>query len=189
MIRRVLVATDLSAAADRAMERAQHLAIELGAELLCVSAIEPVEGRQSFDLAERQELIRRHFQATALGSHCKPQVGVSVGPAEEAILHFLDLWQPDLTVVGDRYDGTGGGRTLDAIIRMTGVPLLVVRNRALGPYGRVQGTPSHTGNAVVEALVRPSAPPGRNVQLLVIERKQWHERGRAGIADTLVVPT
>lgn len=125
MIERILVATDLSAAADRAMERAQLLAIQSDAEIACVMALEPVAGRPRFDLAGREEEVRRHFHATMLGLQLKPLIAVAPGPADRVMMEFAELWRPDLIVVGE-----GGERIALAV----SCPVLIVRNRALRPY-------------------------------------------------------
>lgn len=56
MIRRVILATDLSASSDRAMER--------------------------------EDLVRKHFRAMALGSHCDSQVAAAGGDAGAVLAGF-----------------------------------------------------------------------------------------------------
>ncbi len=144
--RRLLLATDLSARCDRALDRAALLAREWGAELLALNVLEPVAPDQalawlagadeaSLDIAARRQLARdlagidvRVTVRTARG-----------GDAAAAIRAAAD--DCGLVVTGVARDETLGrfllGSTVAKLARSLPQPLLVVRQRPRGPYRRI----------------------------------------------------
>lgn len=146
--KRILLATDLSARGDRALDRAVQLAGRWNAELLVVHALEG----DGLDLPEYQglpswrhppsptALIERQIREDVRGPCPNLRVFVEEGPANKVILDVVERERPDLLVIGlgrQRPLGVGLGRTIDELFRRSPVSVLVVKRRPGGPYGHV----------------------------------------------------
>lgn len=154
-IRRILLATDLSAASEGAAIQALDLARDLGAELLIVSVIDAGSQR----LPGTRPTLR--VDQVRVGRETAAQDLVSRGRAMDVRVNFL-IWegdagesiveaarseQVDLVVVGSHGRGSVGrfflGSVSDFVVRHAASPVLVVRARS-------------------EALVEPSPIPRRD---------------------------
>jgi nucleotide-binding universal stress UspA family protein len=140
-IRRILLATDLSAASEGAAVQALELAHDLGAELLIVSVIDAgslhLPGNRS-GLRVDQVRIGREATAQDLVSRGRA-MGVRVnfliweGDAGESIVEAARSEEADLVVVGSHGRGSVGrfflGSVSDYVVRHAASPVLVVRAR------------------------------------------------------------
>ncbi len=138
----ILLATDLSARCDRALDRAAALAGEWQARLVAVHAIEAapdmLDGEDAVvahDLVEAQ--IRRDLQ------HQLPDIGVvvQVGRPEKIVLQTARAEQSGLIVTGIARDELLGrfglGNSVDSLLRGARTPVLIVKQRPAGPYGDI----------------------------------------------------
>lgn len=147
--KKILLATDLSGRGDRALDRATQLAVQWGAELTIVHALEG----EGLDLPEYSGLpswrqppdpasvVERQIREDVRGS-CPPlRILVEEGPAVQVILEAAAREGVDLIVLGlgrQRPFGVGGvGKTIDELFRRAPVSVLVVKRRPNGPYGHL----------------------------------------------------
>ena len=138
--RRLLLATDLSARSDRALDRASLLASQWHAALTIVHALEDQPG----DDADLSAYRRRDAGAEArarkeiLEANPAARVIIEKGDPSEVILRVAAAEGCDLIVIGvARHELLGRvflGRTVDSLVRRAQVPVLVVRQRARRPY-------------------------------------------------------
>ncbi len=137
-IRRILLATDLSAASDAASVHAFDLARSLNADLVVVSVIDPatdpVTGLRGTPIDRlRDERLTAAQALVARGRHDGVRVSFLVweGNPGEAIVEAATSEQVDLVVVGS-HGRSGVGRMLlgsvsDFVVRRAPCPVLVVR--------------------------------------------------------------
>lgn len=150
--RRILLATDLSARCDRALDRAAALATAWQAELVAVHAREtwdslatpglerrpPSWERLSDPAGTAEAQLRRDLSEAAPGV-----VSAVVEPGDPAdlVLRVARAQGCRLIVTGIARDETFGryglGTTVDRLLRRSEIPLLIVRQRARAAYGRV----------------------------------------------------
>ena len=137
-IRRILLATDLSATSDGASSQALDLARDLAAELLVVSVIDPTNGAVADRPAGRVDQLRADRELVARGLVTRGrESGVRVtfliwqGDPGEAIVDAARSEAVDLVVVGSHGRGSMGrlliGSVSDHVVRHAPCPVLVVR--------------------------------------------------------------
>jgi nucleotide-binding universal stress UspA family protein len=146
--RKVLLATDLSARCDRALDRAVALARGWRARLIAVRALEQPEGFYTTELERRLPSWRRPLDAAAvveeqlrrdmLPAARNVTVVVEKGEPAEVIRRAVDSHGCELIVTGIARDETLGrfglGTTVDRLLRRLRVPVLIVKQRARSPY-------------------------------------------------------
>lgn len=143
-IERILLTTNLAPHSDRAMERAVQLAHQHGADLTALYAIEGMAGEvppspyDRLSPAEIEAELRRHVLSVPGARELSPQTAVMRGPVHKVSAEYAELWNPDLMVAGaHRVDVLRDFFAVTAVERISvasRAPLLVVRNRAFGPY-------------------------------------------------------
>ncbi len=155
--RRILLATDLSAQSDRALDRAVQVAQTWNAEVVAVHAIEQAEAwrdparipswHNPPDFTRRIEDQLRDD----LGGVASLRIRVVEQPAAEAILAAATADQCDLIVVGDgRHRPLGGlGATLSELFRTSPVSVLVAKQRVRNPYQRLLVGTDFTDEALI----------------------------------------
>lgn len=143
---RVLLATDLSARCDRALDRAALLAAKWDAQLAVVHALEPNSdeiARASADVptwrrdANLQKSIAARKIHQDLGELDRDfDMLIEEGKASDVILQ--NVADGDLIVTGIARNETLGrtlfGGTVDRVVRAATAPVLVVKERARRPY-------------------------------------------------------
>jgi nucleotide-binding universal stress UspA family protein len=146
--KRILLATDLSCRCDRALDRAVQLARQWKAELVVLTVIEPssAPSRRPSDAPswrrapDARERARRHLTRDAVASDVSMSLHIEEGDVLQAVLRVADAQQCDLIVTGIARDEWLGrlllGSTVDALVRRSPVPVLVVRTRVRTPYRR-----------------------------------------------------
>jgi len=139
----ILIATDLSARSDRALERAIQLAEFHDASLTIVHVVDEGLPASIADAQEKtaRQAILRHAQS--LKSVGEPSMSVEVvfGRPHVDILETADQISADLIVLGlhrehllkDMFRGT----TAERVIRAGNTPVLLVKDRVNSPYQRV----------------------------------------------------
>jgi nucleotide-binding universal stress UspA family protein len=137
-IRRILLATDLSAASAGATDEALELARSLRADLLVVSVIDPATPLSSGPV-ERMDQRRaaREFAAQAIVVQGR-RIGVGVsflvweGEPGPAIVEAAHAEDADLVIVGtrgrNRVERFVLGSVSDHVVRHAACPVLIVRS-------------------------------------------------------------
>lgn len=152
--RSILLATDLSARCDRALDRAVALATAWGAELVVVHALDGADapalapgGRDPSDLPSWQRgpdparIVTEALQHDFDGTPVPVTAIVEPGDPVELILKTAESRRCDLIVTAVARDEIFGrlllGATVDKVLRRARVPVLVVRQRPRHPYGGI----------------------------------------------------
>jgi nucleotide-binding universal stress UspA family protein len=140
----ILLATDLTPACDRALDRAVQLAIEWDAALTVCHVIEAssprpwgIERRVKNAETEMQRLVAR--SRSTLKKELSYHILVG-DPAERSIEHARNV-SSNFVITGPAHGKTLGdkllGSTAARIVRSAQRPVLAVRRREDGPYGAV----------------------------------------------------
>lgn len=145
--KRVLLATDLSARCDRALDRAAQLANNWSAELVALNIL---ESAQAPDMAltwaygneeENLEIAQRQLRKDLAGLSPKLRIRIAHGDVATAIETVANEEACDLIVTGVARNETFGrfllGGTVENLAQTVPQPLLVVRNRCHGAYQRI----------------------------------------------------
>ena len=149
----IIVATDFSGNAQRAVERAAHLAQSWGAALTLIhvfndsawSSLKAVYDLTRWSSVNPAETARARL--AALGEQIAKDFAVKVvaevliGRASEQIGHLAASRQAGLLVVGEHgenwlRDAVLGGTALK-VLKATQIPVLLVRRPAVAPYQRI----------------------------------------------------
>ncbi|MDP1650089.1 MAG: universal stress protein [Rubrivivax sp.] len=178
----ILAATDFSAPARHAVDRAARLAGETGARLTLMHAVSGsalAELRQWLGAghASEQQLLdeaRRSLEQAAAdlaaARHVAVQTHLGNGPAVEQINQQADTVDADLLVLGARGSGFLRrlvlGTTAERLLRRATRPLLVVRQSAHEPYRRaLVALDFSPWSASALQMARRAAPHARLVLL------------------------
>ncbi|MBX3478507.1 MAG: universal stress protein [Brevundimonas sp.] len=162
--KRIVLATDLSGAGDRALDRATELAVEWDAELLIVHALDDSAQHSATNLPswrrppDMAALAERQIREDIRGPCPRLRFDIGDGQPLKVILDAVEREQADFLIVGmgrgRAFDGLS--RTVDELFRRSPVSMLVVKSRPKGPYGRILVGTDYTDEARVglEAAVR-----------------------------------
>jgi len=136
-LRKILVASDLSPASDRALAEADRRAREAGAELMVVHAVPhhdairmlfPQRLVDDVELAAELPVRGRELLEQHVASQCaepdRVQLRLERGATADAALAVAEEWKADLIVVGAAPDDNADA---SRIVRHAHVPVLVVR--------------------------------------------------------------
>lgn len=140
MIRSILLATDGSAPAERAAAAAASLARRYAARLTVVHAYlrvpdyqeEPDDDKVLYETTDEAIALVKSLagRLRELGVEAA-QTDVMAGPAVEVILHLVEVYQPDVLVIGARGRSPLLGLTLGsvslAVVQRAACPVLVVK--------------------------------------------------------------
>ncbi len=141
-----IVATDLSARADRAFRRAFSLAREHGARLIAVSVVDDtlpdaIAARLS---AEMVSELDRLCEADADSGKVDYETRVLLGVPSKTIAELAREEKADLLILGIHrprpFADTVRDTTMQRIIRLANCPVLLVRDPATKPYQTVLAT-------------------------------------------------
>lgn len=143
-IRRILLATDLTAASEIATDWAFALAERNGADLLVVSVIDPRELRQESQrtglrwdqVRDRRQSAAQELVARGHPSGLDVRFLVWTGDPGESIVSAAEAEAADLIVVGTHGRGTIGrlllGSVSEHVVRHAPCPVLVARPDVAG---------------------------------------------------------
>ncbi|MGE0395147.1 MAG: universal stress protein [Kofleriaceae bacterium] len=142
---RILLATDLNARSDRALDRAVMIAKREDASLVVLHVVEPIPGNplhEQRQLATTHAAIVRAQLEQDLGECAKrTTVRIEMGDPAEVIDRVAKDEQSTLLVVGvsrvERFGRFVLGQTVERLVRGVEVPLLIVTDRPRRPYERV----------------------------------------------------
>jgi nucleotide-binding universal stress UspA family protein len=174
--RKILLATDLSARGDRALERAMSTAQRHGAHLLIVHAFEEFDEstftygkgpapswRRPPDAASMMKLkIRQGLRADLGEAVDKATVLIEEGVAAEVIERVATDEGVDLIITGIAREGPLSsrpvvlGKTVEQLLRRLNVPILIVKDRVRSEYRHVVVTTdfSETSAHALQMAVR-----------------------------------
>lgn len=142
----LLLATDLSARCDRALERAMQLAGEFATPLVTLTVFDTPQAPSDVIQWLDGDLGREHDEDTARAELAREFTGTTLdvstrfatGPVADSVLEAATTLPGSIVVTGaSRNDSLGElllGSTVDRIARGLAQPLLVVRQRVRGPY-------------------------------------------------------
>lgn len=144
---RILLATDLSARGDRALDRATQLALRWGAELLVVHAVEEASAAEHGALPSWRrppnivDTLDRQIRADVRGDCPRLRVLVEEGPATRVVLEAVEREKCDLVIVGQGRARPLGfttlSKTIDDLFRRSPVSVLIVKQRPREPYRHI----------------------------------------------------
>ena len=150
----ILVATDLSARSDRAIDRALSLAKALGAKPTVCHVVAP-EGAHALDQGKLREMVR----SVLPDPNADIDIVLPSGSAPETIAKVADELNPLFIVMGvARYNSVGDyflGTAVDHVVRRAKVPVLIVKQRPHKPYRRILSAvdfSAHSAKALLAAL-------------------------------------
>lgn len=142
-IERILLATDLSARSDRALERAMQMARDLGAKLTILHVIDGDLPSAVAFLQEKaaQQHLSDHLKKAGADESLSISIETATGRAYLEIGACAKKHAADLIVIGvhrenilaDMFRGT----TAERVIRAGPLPVLMVQNPVLRPYRRL----------------------------------------------------
>ncbi len=155
--RRVLLATDLSARGDRALERAIVITAAYKAQLTILHVYEEFEEstlsyrqrhvpswKASPDAAATAKLrIEQGLREDLGGTVAKATIRIEQGEPAEVIEGVAESEGTDLIVTGIAREGPFAarpvilGKTVEQLLRRVPTPILIVKNRARSSYGHV----------------------------------------------------
>ncbi|MGV8839247.1 MAG: universal stress protein [Bauldia sp.] len=146
--RTIVLATDLGARCDRAMDRAAGLADDWGARLVAVHAIEESSDFYGDELERRLPSWRRKDPAAVIAALLhrdlmgrEVRAVVEGGEPAALVLRTVQDSKADLVVTGLARDEPLGrfsvGATVDRLARRSAVPVLIVKERPRQPYARI----------------------------------------------------
>lgn len=197
-LRSIVAATDLSAPARHATDRAARLAFEAGASLALVHAV----SRHALDELRRWlasdpeprvlDDARRqlHGLATELGQRHQMPVGehVLTGRVVDEIVHAAEQLQADLVVTGTR--GTGYlrqrvlGSTAERVLKKSARPVLLARQPSHGAYRRVLVPVDFSAWSDAAVQIASRVAPGATFVLMhAVEMPFEGKLRHAGVAD------
>lgn len=142
-LKSIMVATDLSARSDRALERAVILAKQHTASL---TVLHVVASDRALAARERTMSAAKADIETAIGragggTDLNVAIEVIAGKGHKDILATADRVQSDLIITGVHRNESGRrpitGTTMERVVRGAAFPVLVVAGRAAGPYARI----------------------------------------------------
>lgn len=142
---RILLATDLSARSDRALDRAMLLARRDGASLVVLHVVEPTPGNRYYPRTQPLPTLAAAARAQLLHDlgDCadKSEVRIEEGDPAEVIERVARELAATVVVVGvartERLGRFTLGSTVERLVRGVQMPLLIVTERPRGPYQRV----------------------------------------------------
>jgi len=142
-MKKFLMATDLSARSDRALERAVMLAQDHEAYLTIAHVIDEDLPSALSDAQEdaAKHAIHEYVDKLAAGKRDRISIEVVCGRAHADILDMSEKAEADLVILGmhreDAFKDRFRGTTAERIIRAGGVPVLLVKDRVIRPYQQV----------------------------------------------------
>lgn len=136
---RILMATDLSARCDRALDRAIQLSGQWQVPLLVVHAA-PRGVIGAWSAMETPASLRQRIKRELQGDVADADIHVEEGEPAEVILDVARRERCDLIVLGDASELPGRrllGNTVETLVRSSPTSVLVVKRRPRSAYRRV----------------------------------------------------
>ena len=145
-MKNILMATDLSARSDRALERAVQLAESTDAVLTVLHVLDDDLPNALLETQRdaAKDVIHKHLSTLDAAKLPKFSVEIVTGRAFHDILEIAENIAADLIVLGvhrndnfRKFMDIFRGTTAERIIRASDIPILSVKNRTAGQYKRI----------------------------------------------------
>jgi len=153
-LRRILIATDFSARADRAIRRAALLARQFDAALVVTHVVDDdrAESLVSAEQRESEALLDKLARGLRESDGLKCEPRLALGEPFEQIPEVARAVGADLIVVGpyrrDRLKNIFIGATAERIIRASPLPVLMANGLPAAPYERILLATDFSENAL-----------------------------------------
>ncbi|MFT5489595.1 MAG: nucleotide-binding universal stress UspA family protein [Paracoccaceae bacterium] len=140
-MKKIMMATDLSARSDRALERAVSLARVHGAELEIAHVVDEdlPDTLATAQILAAKTAIEAEVDRLDSANELRVSIHVVLGRPYSDILDLADQTNAEIIVLGvhriDPVKDMFRGTTVERIIRAGELPVLLVRDRVAGPYG------------------------------------------------------
>lgn len=145
---RLLIATDLSARCDRALDRSAQLASEWQAELVALNVLEVIQApdqilawSEGAGFEELEQIAQQKLRDDLSGFNGVVNLRIAQGDAVQRVREITEETSSELVVTGMARDEPLGrfilGSTVERLALSLPQPLLVVRNRPRGSYLRI----------------------------------------------------
>jgi nucleotide-binding universal stress UspA family protein len=183
-ITRIVVATDFSAAAERAVRRAALMTKQLGAELHLLHVVHPLD---SYPGAQRARQLRYFGQMLQEASNSRlatlatslnqdfaiPVIAATrIGRVHAQIADYAKANNVDLIVAGARGENTlldlNLGSNVSRLLRLAACPMLIVRNSQADSYRQVIAAVDFSGGSAKVPALAHTAAPGARIEVLHI---------------------
>jgi nucleotide-binding universal stress UspA family protein len=205
-ITHIVVGTDFSAEADRAVQRAASISKQLGAELHLIHVVHPLDlyvgSELSFSFQThyqqvQQELIKTQLDILA----CKlreqfnitVQTATRIGRAHAEIANYANSAMAGLIVAGAQGEHSLFekllGSTSARLLHIAKCPILIVKNKntVVPAYQQVIAAVNFSaGAAKVPVLARTIAPKAHIEALLIFDTAQETHMHKAGMNESLL---
>ncbi|MCP4781165.1 MAG: universal stress protein [Hyphomicrobium sp.] len=141
-MKKLLMATDLSARSDRALQRALALAHQLGESLEVIHIVSdtvPASTAEQYDASARTT-IEQLLASLPTSADVKPEIAIVRGSGHDEILRHTQETGAELIVLGITRHTTFElfrGTTAERIIRIGNLPVLLVKDPVAHNYERV----------------------------------------------------
>lgn len=139
----ILMATDLSARSDRALERAADLVRDRGGELTILHVVDEDLPPSLADAQQRAagEVIQKHVETFTNDNQPSISIKVVLGRDYVGILEMSEKVDAELIVLGihreDAFKDMFRGSTAERVICAGDIPVLLVKDRVSDPYQRI----------------------------------------------------
>jgi nucleotide-binding universal stress UspA family protein len=188
-MRRIMVATDLSSRADRAMRRAALLAAASGAELLILFVVDDDQPAVMVEVQRREAaaLLARAAEGLPELKAIRTRTLIEEGDPFDAILRTAEAQACDLIVVGEHrrrlLRDMLAGTTVERVIRGSRRPVLMVNAIPDAPYRRVLMTSDLSPESA--AMLRRAAGTGLfgGASVTVLHAREASGLGAIAMAD------
>ena len=202
-ITHIVAATDFSAAAERAAQRAALIAKQLNAELHLMHVVHPLDlyigtelsfgsqrqfGHMQEEVSKGQlnilaDKLRKDFNITV-------HIATRIGSAHTEIASFATSKMGCLIVAGARGENENSmlnlllGSTSTRLLRAASCPVLIVKNKKVMPYQQViAAVDFSSGSCDVPTIARTIAPEAFIETLHVFDLTQEASMRKAGLED------
>ena len=184
--RKILLATDLSARGDRALERAVDIARRHDARLFILHVFEELDeasltyGTRAIRSWERppsaatlmKHRIRQGLRSDLGDAIERAVIRIEEGDPAEVIARVTESEQVDLVVTGVAREGMFAsrpvvlGKTVEQLLRRLPVPILIVKNRAREAYQHIVVTTDFSAPSAHALQMAVRFFPGQPLHLL-----------------------
>jgi universal stress protein E len=139
---KLLVATDLSARADNAVDRAAQLATATGGEVAVLHVLNDLPASLGAEFKERTaQVLRRQIESAQALAPFKAEITVANGGSDAVINAEAQSKSVDLIVCGNHRMRYGAdrwlGSTMDRVLKYGDRPLLIVKAPGAKPYTKL----------------------------------------------------
>lgn len=178
-MKRIVVASDLTARSDRALQRALAMAAAFGAELKVVHVV---------DETLSAPLALKHLEAAreALAAQISAAGGSGGANVSQEVLAGVDYrdiaaraeeWGADLVILGVHRHSTRElfrGTTSERVVRYGACPVLIVKHTVAGPYRTVLAAVDLSSHSLAAVRKAAQLVPGGNVSIVYAAHRPFN---------------